>query len=181
MDCYITCSQVFSRCFTRFGGGYYPKKNLISSKSCHIALIIAVLGMSLWKVTLLGSNLASVTDFKRIETPHSLCCDFGGYETFTTRWSCGTVQVWVQVWALAVHLAFSPKSVPEGNWRFRVQNQQPSSWGSSPALLARDRRASTNTGRFPVCCSRCWHWQARLREKYYHSCDTDSVRESARF
>ena len=30
-----------------------------------------VLGMSLRKVTLLGSNLASVTDFKRIETPHS--------------------------------------------------------------------------------------------------------------
>ena len=30
-----------------------------------------VLGMSLRKVTLLGSNVASVTDLKRIETPHS--------------------------------------------------------------------------------------------------------------
>ena len=38
-------------------------------------------GMSLRKVTSLGSNLASVTDLKRIETPHSLCCDFGGYKT----------------------------------------------------------------------------------------------------
>ena len=35
-------------------------------------------GMSLRKVTSLGSNLASVTDLKRIQTPHSLCCDFGG-------------------------------------------------------------------------------------------------------
>ena len=31
-----------------------------------------VLGMSIRKVTSLGSNLASVTDLKRIETPHSL-------------------------------------------------------------------------------------------------------------
>ena len=66
-----------------------------------------VLGMSLRKVTSLGSNLASVTDFKRIETPHSLCCDFGGYKTFTTRWSGGRVQVWVQVRAPAGHLAIS--------------------------------------------------------------------------
>ena len=90
-----------------------------------------VWGMSLRKVTLLGSNLASVTDLKRIETPHSLCCDFGGYKTFTTRWSGGRVQVWVQVWAPACHLAISPKAVPEGNQRFRGQNQRPSSWGST--------------------------------------------------
>ena len=48
-----------------------------------IYYIVAVLGMNLRKVTSLGSNLASVTDFKRIETPHSLCCDFGGYKIFT--------------------------------------------------------------------------------------------------
>ena len=52
-----------------------------------------MLGMSLGKVMTLGSNLASVTDLKRIETPHSLCCDFGGYKTFTTRWSGGPVQI----------------------------------------------------------------------------------------
>ena len=52
-----------------------------------------VRGMSLRKVTLLGSNLASVTDLKRIETPHSLCCDFGSYKTFTTRCSGGRFQV----------------------------------------------------------------------------------------
>ena len=105
-----------------------------------------VLGMSLRKINSLCSNLASVTDLKRIQTPHSLCCDFGGYKTFTTRWSGGRVQVWVQVWAPACHLAISPKAVPEGNQRFSWQNQQPSSWpeswGSSSALLA---QASTNT------------------------------------
>ena len=97
-----------------------------------------VLGMSLRKVTSLGSNLASVTDLKGIETPHSLCCDFGGDKTFTTwtRWS-GGIQVWVQVWAPACHLAISPKALPEENRRFRGRNHRPSSWGSSPALLAR--------------------------------------------
>ena len=33
--------------------------------------------MSARKVTSLGSNSASVMDLKRIQTPHSLCCDFG--------------------------------------------------------------------------------------------------------
>ena len=53
----------------------------------------SVQGLNLKKVNLLGSNLASVTDLKRIQTPHSLCCDFGGYKTFTTRWSGCRVQV----------------------------------------------------------------------------------------
>ena len=53
----------------------------------------AVRGMSLGKVTSLVSNLASVTDLKRIETPHNLCCDFGGYKTFKTSLSGGKVQV----------------------------------------------------------------------------------------
>ena len=42
---------------------------------------VPVRGMSLRNVTSLGSNLVFVTDLKRIETPHSLCCDFGGYKT----------------------------------------------------------------------------------------------------
>ena len=56
----------------------------------------AVLGMSLTNLTSLsslGSNLASVTDLKRIQAPHNLCCDFGGYKTLTTCWSGGRVQV----------------------------------------------------------------------------------------
>ena len=40
-----------------------------------------VRGMSLRKVISLGSNLVLVTGLKRIQTPHSLCCDFGGYKT----------------------------------------------------------------------------------------------------
>ena len=136
---------------------------------------MTLLGMSLRKVTSLGSNSASVTDLKRIETLHSLCCDFEGYKTFTTCWSGSRVQVWVQVWAPAGHLAISLKAVPEGNWRFRGQNQQASSWGSSPALLALVWRANTNTGRFRVGSSRSWQHPARLRKRCYHSCYTDSV------
>ena len=33
-------------------------------------------------------------------------------------------------------------AVPEGNWRFRGRNQQPSSWGSPPALLGQVGRAT---------------------------------------
>ena len=74
---------------------------------------------------------------------------------FPTRWSGCRVQVWVQDWAPACHLAISPKAVPEGNQRFRGQNQLPSSWGSSPALL-------WLVGQARVCYSRCWQRQATL-------------------
>ena len=158
---------------------YHTYLYVLACIACNGLYLHAVLVMSLRKVTLLGSNLASVTDLKRIETPHSLCCDFGGYKTFTTRWSGGTVQVWVQVWAPACHLAISPKAVPEGNRKFRGQNQLPSSWSRSQALLV--RLASTDTGSFLVCCSRCWQRQALLRKTCYHSCDTDLVQESTRF
>ena len=123
-------------------------------------------------------------DLKRIETSQSLCCHLGGYKTFTTCWSgqsgC-TVQVWVQVWAHAGHLAISPKAVPKCYRRFRGQNQWPSSWCRSQAQLARVKRASTNTGRFWVGGSRCWQRPASLRKTCYHSCDTDSVQELTRF
>ena len=102
---------------------------------CQWSCYAARLGMSLRKVTLLGSNLASLSDLKRIETPYSLCSDWGGYKTFTTRWSGGRVQVESKFEPLPVIwqiVAFSPKAVPEGNRRFRGQNQRPSSWGSSP-------------------------------------------------
>ena len=65
----------------------------ITQKMCKEKQIEPVLGMSLRKVTALGSNLASVTDLKRIENPHSLCYDVEGYKTFTTPWSGGRVQV----------------------------------------------------------------------------------------
>ena len=110
--------------------------------------------MSLRKVTSLGSILALVTDLKRIETPHNLCCYFGGYKTFTTRWSGGTVSLSPSSSPCqsSGNLRGSLKAVPEGNQRFRgqLENQRPSSSGCSPALLALVRRASTHTGRFWV-------------------------------
>ena len=81
----------------------------------------------------------------------------------------------------AGHLTISLKAVPEGNQRFRGQNQLPSSLGRSPALLARVGQASTNAGRFQVGGSRCWQRQACLKKTHYHSCYTDSVQESIRF
>ena len=107
----------------------------------------------------------------------SLLWDFEADNTFTTRWSGGIVQVWVQVWAPA----FIWQSLPEDNRRFRGQNLWPSCWGRALARLARVGQARTNTGRFRVGCSRCGQRPARLRKTYFRSCDTDSVRESKRF
>ena len=148
-------------CFTiRWPGGRVQVWVQVQALPALGAVFRHSLGWLDWRAQTQG--IASATDLKRIETPHSLCCDFGGFETFTTRWSGGRVQVWVQVWAPASHLAISPKAVPEGN-------------------LALVWLASTNTGRFRVGGSRCWQRQARLRKTCYHSCDTDSVQESTRF
>ena len=76
----LTCGMACHLCH-----GAKVMSDLGSSRS-HVP----VLGMSFRKVTLLDSNWASVTDLKRIQTPHSLCCDFGGDKTFT---SGGTIQV----------------------------------------------------------------------------------------
>ena len=46
---------------------------------------------------------------KRIKTPHRLFWDLRADKTFTTRWSGGRVQVWVQVRAPACHLAITPE------------------------------------------------------------------------
>ena len=66
-------------------------------------------------------------------------------------------------------------------FRFGGRIQRPSSWGRSPALLARVGQASTNTGRFRVSSSRCGLQPARLKKTCHHSCDTDSVQDSTRF
>ena len=75
------------------------------------------------------------------------------------------------------------KASPEDNWRIRLQNQWPSSWGSAPAQLQVGPvwLSSTNTGCFLVSCRRCGPQQACLRKTCYHSCFTDSVRQSKRF
>ena len=65
--------------------------------------------------------------------------------------------------------------------RLWLLNRWPSSWGRGPAQLGRVGRTRSNTGRFWVGGSRCGPRQARLRKTCYHSCDTDTIRESKRF
>ena len=93
------------------------------------------------KVLLLGSNLASVTDLKRIETPYSLCCDFGGYKTFTICWSGSRVQVWVQVWALQV--------IWQSPWRLFQKVIEGLEGKSTAKLLGQ------------LCCSACAGWTGK--------------------
>ena len=59
------------------GNVFFSTSRFHTEDTCEEELLAepAALGMSLRKVTSLGSNLASVTDLKRIESPHSLCCD----------------------------------------------------------------------------------------------------------
>ena len=140
-----------------------------------------VLGMSLRNFTLLGPDLESVKDLKRIETPYSLCCDFKGYKPLQLVGQAAEFKFESKFEPLPVIWQSLPKAVPEDNRRFRGQNQWPSSWGRAPARLAHVGRASTNTGRFRVGDSRCGQRPARLRKTCYHSCDTDSVQESTRF
>ena len=137
--------------------------------------------MSLWNFTLCGLNLASVTELKRIQTPHSLCCDFWGDKTFTTRWSGYRVQVWFQVWAPACHLLFQKaikglNSTLEG--KINGQTLGAASGTAWEGLIGKHKHKAK---RFQVGGSRCWPQQACLRKTCYHSCHTDSVQESKRF
>ena len=58
-------------------------------------------------------------DLRRMQTLHSSCCDLGGDNAFTTRWSGGRVQVWAQVWAPANHWHLAITS--EGCFRRRLK------------------------------------------------------------
>ena len=144
-------------------------------------------GMSIRNHISFGSNLASVMDLKRIQTPYSLSCDFGGDKTFASRWSGGSVQVWLQLWAPAGHLVIWQSLLRlfqkvieglEGTHCHSGQNQQLSSLTCCLALLGRVL-ASTNTRCFLVSCSLLA--ATCLRKTCYHSCDTDSVQKSTRF
>ena len=68
-----------------------------------------------------------------------------------------------------------PKAVPENNRRFWVQNQMPSSWGSTPAQVWLVGVASMNSGSFLVGGSRCGPRQVRLKKTCCHSCNTESL------
>ena len=158
-------------------------KEMNASVDWHALVYIAALSIICILSNFVSGDLQSVgwglISTHRIQTPHILFWDIGADKTFTTRYSGGSVQVWVQVRALASSKG-SNLAISEGNRRFSGQNQWPSSWGRAPALLGLVWRASTNTGRFRFCCSRCGPWQARLWKTCYHSCYADLVRESTR-
>ena len=71
------------------------------------------------------------------------------------------------------HLAISPKAVREGNWRFRGQNQRPSSLGRSENLILISRSLAKWNGLFCCadfflyCCS-ISHWTIGLWVKIWH-------------
>ena len=93
--------------------------------------------MRIRNFTPFDSNLASVTDL--IQTPHSLYCGFGENKP---------LQLVGQAAEFNLSPGLSPcqssgnfpegpgKAVPEGNRKFRGQNQRPSSCGRSAAALS---------------------------------------------
>ena len=117
---------------------------------------------------------------KRIHTPHSLFWDFWADKTFTTSWSGSRVQVQ----APAYRLTITPKGF--SRWQSKVLTAKSMAelfWQALRHSLGRSwgPRVRSNTGSFWVSCSCCWQWQAHLRKKCCHSCDTDSVQESKTF
>ena len=95
-----------------------------------------------------ASNSASSTDLKRIQTQQYLFRDFGTDKASTTSWSGGSFQIWVQIWASANHLAFTPKGYSRRQfkvfeWKFWLQNQWLSFLGSTPAKIRLVRQAQT--------------------------------------
>ena len=75
-----------------------------------------------WMRVDINSALSSISafamDLKRIQTPHTLFFDFGADKSFTTRWSGGRVQVWVQVRAPAGHLAITSEGCSRRQFKF---------------------------------------------------------------
>ena len=131
--------------------------------------------MSLRKVTLLGSNLASVTDLKGIQTR----CDFWGdktlnlYNSLIRLQSSGFEPLSV-IWQT---LRLFQKVIEGLEGEINCQTLGVALL-QSPVLLrlALVRLASTNTGCFQVSCSCCWSRQASLRKTCNHSWDTESVK-----
>ena len=138
----------------------------------------------------LASILAFSTDLKGIRTPHSLFRDFGAHKKFTTRWSGGRFQVWVQVRAPASGCLSSDnhsrrlyqKAIEDFdckiNGRAFGAALRHSLGRVQPAELDRQAQAQgVFIVTFRVGGSHCCQQQASKRKSCYHSCNTDSVRE----
>ena len=91
--------------------------------------------MSLRKVTSLGSNLASVTDLKELKLHTVYAVISEAIKPLQLVGQAAEFKFESKFEPLPVIWQSLPKAVPEDNRRFRGQNQLPSSWGSSPALL----------------------------------------------
>ena len=137
-------------------------------------------GMRVGSDSPLASILASSTDRKKIVSTQFI------QRIRSRQYPCNSlvrcrVQVWVQVWAPACHLAITPEGCSRRQSVVFTSNEWPSSWGSAPAQLGLVGRASTYTGRCQVDGSRWGQLLGRLRQRCYHSCDTNFIRESKRF
>ena len=77
-------------------------------------LFIAIFDFLYWNKEWCWKPLSACLNFstsaypKRIQIPHSSFRDFRADKTLTTRWSGARLQVWVQVWVPACHLAITP-------------------------------------------------------------------------
>ena len=142
--------------------------------------------MSIRDFTTLGSNLASVADFKRIQTPLSLCCGFGGDKT-------------LQLVGQAAEFDFESKFEPLQPRRMPLIWQSPrrlfqkviedldhgQALGAAlriglGGLDGRAQRLGVSESA-AVAAAACGPRPARLTKTCYHCCDTDSVQELKRF
>ena len=148
--------------------------------------------------SLLASITASSTDVKRIQTPHISFRDLGADKTFRPIGQAAEFNFESKFKPLPGNVAGICQSLPK-----TIEGLTAKTAKSMAELLGQHcggsvpvGRASTNTERFRVGCSRCGQRMARLRKKGYHSivpllrywlssrinyhsqaCDTDLVQE----
>ena len=135
--------------------------------------------MSIRNFITFGSNLASVTDCKRLQTPPPPVYA----EVLEDK---KPLELVGQAAEFKIESTFEPipviwQSIPkavqaiqglEGKFNGQALGAAP----RAQAQLVRVGWASTNTRSFLVSGSPCWPRKARLKKTCYHSRDTDSVR-----
>ena len=134
-----------------------------------------------WHQVFAVRNSAFSMDLKRIQTPHRFSWGLGADKTSTIHWSGGRVQVWVQVWAPAGHLVITPESCSRRQSKVLTAKAMaellgPRSGSALAGLTGEHKRRAFPSRRQSLRAA-----TGSLQEKtLYHSCDTDSVRESKR-
>ena len=119
---------------------------------------------------------------KRIQTPQGLLTVILGFQSRQNSYNpLVRIQVWVQVWALAGHLAITPESYSRRQSKVLTAKSMAKLFGPCSGTAWAGRTGKHKHRAFPSLLSRCGPRPACLRKTYYHSCDTDSVRGSKRF